>query len=169
MSGSKSSTGEMGKNGGEPNSPLRMPDVGGVRLAAAPQPDVQAVGRPAVRRQGARYRWSLPFAAEPGACSQRSRRGSPAGRIITCTSRRLRHHGSIRSSAGLQSLPESSSGAAFIPRSGTCKPTSAPSSIGTTKTQSPSNGPSQPTKYSPRSSASAKRHSRHYAANFRFT
>ena len=42
----------------------------------------------------------------------RSRRGSPAGRIIMCTSRRLRRHGSIRSSAGSLSSPESGSSAA---------------------------------------------------------
>jgi hypothetical protein len=36
----------------------------------------------------------------------RSRRGSPAARIISWTSRRLRRHGSIRSSAGLQSSPK---------------------------------------------------------------
>ena len=47
------------------------PDVRGVRLAAAPQPDVQAIGRSAVRRQGARYRRALPRAAQPGARSQR--------------------------------------------------------------------------------------------------
>ena len=39
----------------------------------------------------------------------RSRRGSPAGRIIMSTSRRLRRHGLIRSSAGLPSSPESGS------------------------------------------------------------
>jgi hypothetical protein len=45
-------------NGGEnwlfpPHNP---PDVGGVRLAAAPQPDVQVIERSAIRRQGTRYR-----------------------------------------------------------------------------------------------------------------
>src|SRR5215510_6053691 len=49
------------------------PDVGSVRLAAAPQPAVQAVGRSVVRRQGARYRRPLPLAAQPGACSQHRR------------------------------------------------------------------------------------------------
>src|SRR5262249_51596800 len=92
-----------------------------------------------------------------------------AGRIITCTSRRPRRHGSIRSSAGLPSSPESGSGAASIPPSGNCKPISAPSSTATTKTPSPSNGPSPPTKYSPRSSASARRRRSLYVANFRFT
>jgi transposase len=46
---------------------------------------------------------------------------------------------------------------------------SAPSSTGTTKTPSPSNGPSPPTKSWPRSGASARRHRRHYAPNFRST
>jgi len=42
--------------------------VGGVRPAAAPQPDLQVVERSAVRRQGARYRRPLPLATQPGAC-----------------------------------------------------------------------------------------------------
>jgi len=180
------------------------PDVGGVRLAAAPQPDVQAVERSAVRRQGARYCRPLSLSAQPGSrpqhrrekpdpgtgsgaagltddawrtrtshaqlraawhdlavcrtrcriglrhrqvlqtppggrvpelpqrgrCSSpgrarcpyrhgqlchpqdtpRSRRGSPAGRIIMSTSRRLRRHGSIRSSAGSLNSLENGSG-----------------------------------------------------------
>ena len=58
---------------------------------------------------------------------------------------------------------------AFIHRSGNCKPTSAPSSITTTKIPDPSNGPSPPTKSSPRSSASVTTYAKHYAMNFRFT
>jgi hypothetical protein len=53
-----------------------------------------------------------------------SRRGSPAGHTIISTSRRLRRHGSNRSSAGSLSSPESDSGAAFIPQSDSSKPIS---------------------------------------------
>ena len=67
----------------------------------------------------------------------RSRRGSPADRIIMYTSRRLRRHGSIRSNAGSLNSPESGSSEVFIPRSGNSKPISAPSSIGTTKIPGP--------------------------------
>ena len=78
---------------------------------------------------------------------RRSRRGLPVGRNIMSTSRRLRHHGSTRSSAGLPSSPESGSVEVFIPLSGNSKPISAPSSIATTKIQGPSNGPNLPTKF----------------------
>jgi hypothetical protein len=59
-------------------------------------------------------------------------------------------------------------GAAFILQSGSSKPISAPSSTGTTKTPSHSNGPNPGIKSSPQSNGSARKHSRHYAANFRF-
>jgi transposase len=84
---------------------------------------------------------TMPPTRRPG-----SRRGSPAGRIITSISRPPRRHGSIRLSAGLLSSPESGSGEASIPRSGSSKPISAPSSIGTTKIPNPSDGPSPLTK-----------------------
>ena len=100
---------------------------------------------------------------------QRLRRGSPAGRIIMSTSHRLRRHGSIRSSAGSLSSPESGSGAVFIPPSGNSKQISVLSSIGTTKIPGPSNGPNLPTKSWLQLNASATKHSKHYAANFRFT
>src|ERR1700756_25309 len=47
-------------------------NVGGVRLAAAPEPDIQiqAVERSAVRRQGTRYRRPLSIPAEPSPCPQ---------------------------------------------------------------------------------------------------
>jgi len=48
------------------------------------------------------------------------------------------------------------------------KPISTPSSTGTTKTPSLSNGPNQPTKSSLQSNASVRKHSAHYAVNFRF-
>jgi hypothetical protein len=99
----------------------------------------------------------------------RDAEGSPADRIITCTSRRLRRHGSIRSSDGSLSLPESGSSAVFTPPSSSWKLTSAPSSIATTKIPGPSNGPSPPTKSSPRSSASVTTYGIPYAMNFRFT
>jgi len=70
----------------------------------------------------------------------------PAGRIIMSTSRRLRHHGSIRLSAGLPNSLESGSDEVFTPLSGSSKPISAPSSIGTTKIPGPSNGPNLRTK-----------------------
>ena len=54
-------------------------------------------------------------------------------------------------------------------QSGSSRPTSAPSSTGTTKTPSLSNGSNQPTKSSLRSNASARKPRRRYAANFRFT
>jgi hypothetical protein len=44
--------------------------VDGVRLAAAPKPDIQAVERSAVRRQGTRYRRPLPVPTEPSPCPQ---------------------------------------------------------------------------------------------------
>ena len=50
------------------------PNVGGVRLATAPQPDIQAVERSAVRRQGTRYRRPLPIPAEPSPLSSASMR-----------------------------------------------------------------------------------------------
>jgi hypothetical protein len=73
----------------------------------------------------------------------RSKRGLPAGRIIMSTSRRRRHHGSTKSNAGSLSSLERDSGAAFIPRSGSSKVVCEPSSTGTTKILSPSNGPNQ--------------------------
>jgi hypothetical protein len=99
----------------------------------------------------------------------RSRRGSPVGRIIMSTSRRLRRHGSIRSSAGSLSSPESRSSEVFTPPPGDSRPISVPSSIGTTKIQGPSNGPNPPTKSWLRLNASATKQSRCYVANFRFT
>ena len=77
--------------------------------------------------------------------------------------------GSIRSSAGSPSSPESHSGEVFIPPSGNSKPISVLSSIGSTKIPSPSNGPNLPTKSWLQLNASATKRSRHYAANFRFT
>ena len=76
----------------------------------------------------------------------RTKRGSRTGRIIMSISRRLRRHGSIRSSAGSLSLPESVSGEVFIPPSGNSKPIFALSSIGITRIPGPSNGPSLPIK-----------------------
>ena len=74
----------------------------------------------------------------------------------------------IRSSAGSPSSPESGSGAAFIPQSGSSKPISALSSTATTKTPSLSNGLNQPTKSWLQSNASARKHSTHYVVNFKF-
>jgi len=95
---------------------------------------------------GRRAMGSSPIApARRSAWHGRSRRGSRAGRIIMFTSRRLRRHGSIRSSVGSLG-PESGSGKVFIPPSGNLKPISALSSIGTTKIPGPSNGPNLPIK-----------------------
>ena len=69
-----------------------------------------------------------------------------ADRIIMSTSPRLHRHGSIRSNAGSLSSPESGSTGVFIPQSGNSKPTSALSSIDTTKIPGRSNGPNLPTK-----------------------
>ena len=99
----------------------------------------------------------------------RSKRGSPAGRITMSTSRRLQHHGSIRSSAGSPNSPENRSSEVFTPPSGSSRPTSIPSSTCTTKAQSPSNGPSPQTRSWLPSNASATKLSRLYVANFRFT
>ncbi len=49
------------------------------------------------------------------------------------------------------------------------KPTSGPSSTATTKIRGPSNKPSPPNRYGLPSSASARKHRRPYAANFRIT
>src|SRR6476646_4669431 len=99
----------------------------------------------------------------------RSKRGSPAGLIIMSTLRRLRRHGSIRSSAGSLNSPESRSSEVFTPPSGSSRPTSVPSLTCTTKTRSPSNGPSPLTRFWPLSNASVTKLSRLYVANFRFT
>ena len=76
--------------------------------------------------------------------------------------------GSTRSSAGSPNSPASKCAAASTPQSASSRPTSAPSSSGTTRTQNLTAGPSPPTRSSPPSSASAKRPSKRYAANFRF-
>ena len=94
---------------------------------------------------------------------------SPAGRITMSTSRRLPHHGSIKSNAGSLNSPENKSSEAFTPPSGSSSPTSVPSSTCTTKTQSPSNGPSPLTRFWLQSNASVTKLSRLYVANFRFT
>ena len=99
----------------------------------------------------------------------RSKRGSPAGLTIMSILRRLPHHGSIRSSAGSLNSPESRSSEVSTPPSGSSRPTFAPSSTCTTKTQSPSNGPSPQTRFWLPSNASATKPSRLYVANFRFT
>jgi transposase len=80
-----------------------------------------------------------------------------------------RHPGSIRSNAGLLSLPARSCGAASILQPASSKLTSAHSSSGTTRTPNRTSGPSPPTRYSRPSSASAKRQNGPYVANFRFT
>ena len=98
-----------------------------------------------------------------------SKRGSPAGRITMSTSPRLPHHGSIKSNAGSLSSPESKSSEAFTPPSGSSRLTSVPSSTCTTKTQSPSNGPSPLTRFWLQSNASVTKLSRLYMANFRLT
>ena len=85
-----------------------------------------------------------------------------------CILPRRRRPGSIRLSAGSRSLRESNCNAASTLRPTNWKPTYAPSSSGTTRTLNPTSGPNLPTKSSPPSNASAKRPSRHYAANFRF-
>ena len=66
-------------------------------------------------------------------------------------------------------LTRKASGEVFIPPSGNSKPISAPSSIGTTKIPSPSNGPNLPTKSWLQLNASATKRSRHYVPNFKFT
>jgi transposase len=90
----------------------------------------------------------LSWITMPPTKPPRSRRGSPAGRIIMSTSRRLRRHGSIRSSVGSLNSPESGSSEVFIPPSDNSKPISALSSIGTTKIHGRSNGPNPLTKSS---------------------
>ena len=99
----------------------------------------------------------------------RSKRGSPAGRITMSTSRRLPHHGSIKSNAGSLNSPESRSSEVFTPPSGSSRPTSVPSLTCTIKTRSPSNGPSPLTRFWLQSNASVTKLSRLYVANFRFT
>ena len=89
-------------------------------------------------------------------------------RITMSTSPQHRHRGSIRSNGGSLNSPESNCAAGFIPRPVSLKLTSAHSSSGTMKIQNPIGGSNLPTTSSPRSSASVKRPSRHYAANFRF-
>src|SRR6476619_7888639 len=73
----------------------------------------------------------LSWITMPPTKPPRSRRGSPADRIIRCTSPRLRRRGSIRARAGSLSSRESGSSAVFIPPSGNSKPISELSSIGT--------------------------------------
>jgi transposase len=99
----------------------------------------------------------------------RSKRGSLAGRTIMFTSRRLLRPGSTRSSAGSLNSPESKSSEVFTPPSSSSRPTSAPSSICTTKTRSPSNGLSLLTRFWLPSNASATKPTRLYVVNFRFT
>ena len=94
---------------------------------------------------------------------------SATGLTIMSILRRLPRHGSIRSSAGSLSSPESRSSEVSTPPSGSSRPTSVPSSTCTTETRSPSNGPSQQTRFWLPSNASATKPSRLYAANFRFT
>ena len=98
---------------------------------------------------------------------RRSRRGLPVGRNIMSTSRRLRHHGSTRSSAGLPSSPESGSVGVFIPLSATRNRFRA---FIDRHNQNP-----RPFKWTKSAdqilasvNASATKRSRHYAANFRF-
>ena len=100
---------------------------------------------------------------------KKSKRGSPAGLTIMSILRRLPRHGSIRSSAGSLNSPESRSSEVSTPPSDSSRPTSVPSSTCTTKTQSPSNGPSRPTRFWLQSNASAIKLSKLYVANFRFT
>jgi hypothetical protein len=78
-------------------------------------------------------------------------------------------HGSIRSSAGSLNSPENKSSEAFTLPSGSSRPTSVPSSTCTTKTQSPSNGPSPLTRFWLQSNASVTKLRKLYVANFRFT
>ena len=94
--------------------------------------------------------------------------GSPAARTTMSISRQPRHPGSTRLNAGLPSLPASSCAAAFIPPRANWSRTSEPSSNATIRTQSRTDGQSRQTRYSPRSSASARPQNAHYAANFRF-
>ena len=75
--------------------------------------------------------------------------GSPAGRTIMSTSRRRRHRGSTRSSAGSPNSPASSCSAVSIPPSASSSRTSAPSSSGITRTQNRTDGRSPPTRSSP--------------------
>jgi hypothetical protein len=99
----------------------------------------------------------------------RSKRGSPAGRIIMSTSRRLPHHGSIKSNAGSPNSPESKSSEAFTPPSGSLRRHPHLHRPAQQKNQSPSNGPSLLTRFWLPSNASATKLSRLYVANFRFT
>ena len=48
----------------------RSAAVGGIRPAAAPEPDIQAVWRSSICRQSTRYRWLIPVPAKPGPCPQ---------------------------------------------------------------------------------------------------
>ena len=90
-------------------------------------------------------------------------------RTTMCTSRQHRRRGPIRSSAGLPNSPGSRFVAASIPRRSSWKQISPPSSSGTMKIPSRIDGPNPRMKSSRPSNASAKRPSRLYAANFRFT
>ena len=100
---------------------------------------------------------------------RRSKTGWRDGLITMCISRQHRRRGSIRSSAGSPNSPASKSVAASIRQRSSSKQTSAPSSSGTMKIPSRIDGPNPPMKSSPPSNASARKQSRHYAANFRFT
>jgi transposase len=98
-----------------------------------------------------------------------SKPGWRDGRTTMCTSRQHQRRGSIRSSAGSPNSPGSRFVAASIPRRSSWKQISAPSSSDTMKIPSRIDGPNPQTKSSRPSNASAKRPSRLYAANFRFT